>query len=210
MQVNSFRNLSRDQALYRLENYFKFAIVRNPMERLLSAYRNKLEPPLRAELRTLFPDKVKAYILKRYRKTKFLEWLDNKNDSVKIMPTFQEFLRFMAQFPLSLYNEHFMPVLNLCYPCAVQYDLYLNFKSLDYDVYALLDYLGIPKSFYPNAISHKGVSTSSHFNEYFGNVTKGAKERLFRVLAKELRLYYALHPEEWFMHRQLMYASLAP
>ena len=44
-QVHSFRNLTYDEAMYRLQHYFKFAIVRNPLERLLSAYKNKLERP---------------------------------------------------------------------------------------------------------------------------------------------------------------------
>ena len=44
-QVHSFRNLTKAEAVYKLKHYFKFAIVRNPAERLLSAYRNKLESP---------------------------------------------------------------------------------------------------------------------------------------------------------------------
>ena len=194
--------MSRDEALYRLENYFKFAIVRNPMERLLSAYRNKLEPPLRAELRTLFPDKVKAYILQHYRTAEFIEWLDSEN--AEIAPSFEEFITFMGRFALSQYNEHFMPVLDLCYPCAVQYDLYLNFKSLNYDINALMDYLDIPKSYYPVEVSHREAPTSTHLNEYFRKLTRGVKERLFRVFADELQFYHALHPEEWPLYRELI------
>jgi len=39
----NFWNLTPNERRYRLENYTKFMVVREPFERLLSAYRNKLE-----------------------------------------------------------------------------------------------------------------------------------------------------------------------
>ena len=71
----NFHNLSKEEALYRLKNYYKFAIVRNPLERLLSAYRNKLEPPLNYDIRRNFPDRLKAYILKKYRREDLEAWI---------------------------------------------------------------------------------------------------------------------------------------
>lgn len=47
--VGMFRNLSsvtKEERDYMLENYHKLVIGRNPFERLLSAYRNKLEGDL--------------------------------------------------------------------------------------------------------------------------------------------------------------------
>ena len=154
------------QALYKLKNYYKMIIVRNPLEKLLSAYRNKIEPPLNFENRNAFPDEVKLFILRHFRHGSVWQWRQ-RNQSTPLSPTFGEFLRFMSTYPLSEYNEHFMPVLDLCSPCAVYYDFYANFKSLDYDVFAVLDYLNISSAFYPKAISHIHTPTSTA--SYHGN-----------------------------------------
>ena len=206
-QVHSFRNLTYDEAMYKLQHYFKFAIVRNPLERLLSAYKNKLERPFnigkscdchvvllmqfiimlngfaqihctsiglyrvyvyynshslthththththciylrplhthaQTELRKFFPERLKAFILKLYRREEFEKWIARNNSLEDIHPSFDEFVQFMNSYPLTAYNEHFKPFLELCNPCAVNFDLFLSFKTLEYDVYALLDYL---------------------------------------------------------------------
>ena len=177
-------------------------IVRNPLEKLLSAYRNKIEPPLNFKNRNAFPDKVKLFILQRFRRGSVQQWL-RRNQSTPLSPTFSEFLLFMSTYPLSEYNEHFMPVLDLCSPCAVHYDFYANFKSLDYDVFAVLDYLNISSAFYPKAISHIQTPTSTYLETYFGKLPWQHKKSLFGVFSQELQFYYSLYPEEEGMHRTL-------
>ena len=44
LQHMNFWNLNQTERVTRLNNYKKFIVVREPFERLLSAYRNKLEP----------------------------------------------------------------------------------------------------------------------------------------------------------------------
>jgi len=199
MQVHSFRNLSTAEALHKLNNYYKFVIVRNPMERMLSAYRNKVETPYNHSNRH-FPDKLKGYILRRFRKVEFWKWVEGGNESVNIHPTFAEFLQFMLLYPLSYYNEHFKPVLNLCFPCAVHYDFYANFKSQDYDIYALMDYLGIPSAYYPHHVSRKDKPTKNYLQEYYQALPADLKEEIVQAFRTELEFYYTLYPEERNMH----------
>ena len=177
-------------------------IVRNPLERLLSAYRNKIEPQLDFERRHTFPEKVKMFILQCFRQGAVREWMEG-NHSTPISPTFAEFLRFMNMYPLNQYNEHFMPSLRLCSPCAVHYDFYANFKSLDYDIFAVLDYLSISTSFYPKSISHIQTPTRTLLHRYFEKLTWQQKKSIFGVFSQELQFYYSLHPEEENMHRAL-------
>ena len=169
------------------------------MERLLSGYRNKLETPYNISNHH-FPDKLKGYILRQFRKVEFWKWVEQGNQSVDIHPTFAEFLQFMLPYPLSYYNEHFKPVLNLCFPCAIHYDFYANFKSQDYDVYALMDYLGIPSAYYPHIILHKDTPTKSYLEEYYRELPAVLKAKLARAFRTELDFYYALYPEERNMH----------
>ena len=200
--MHSFRNLTREQAIYKLKNYYKFAIVRNPLERLLSAYKNKLETPLNATMRKKFPDRLKAYLLDLYAHDQLKSWISARQYTKDIHPTFQHLLKFMTQFSLSSYNEHFMPFVQLCFPCAVDYDLLINFKTINYDMYALMDYLNIPPSYYPAAIGHE-TPTSAYMKQYYGNISGPIKEDLFKKLEQELDFYYALQPEEEGMHRDL-------
>ncbi len=207
LQVKSFKNLTLQGALHRLQNYYKFAIVRHPLERLLSAYRNKLESRLIYEQRRLFPAHIQAFILSHFRREEYRAWLSswhtlrNSSQTTDIHPTFQEFVQFMALFPLNEYNEHFSPFLELCHPCAIHYDFYANFKTLHYDLYALMNYLTIPPSYYPSITSY--YSTRLLMKEYFGQLSSEDKRHLYHKFRHELDFYCSLHPEEQYSHNHL-------
>ena len=156
-------------------------------------------------LRRSFPDRLKAYILKKYRREEFEDWIADEvaHNTTDIHPTFSEFLKFMTRFSLNVYNEHFKPTLQLCFPCAVHYDLFINFKTLEYDMFALMQFLNIPFQYYPESIAHRNVSTGSYLAEYFKDVDVELKVKLFHAFRDELDVYYTLHPEEWGMHHDL-------
>ena len=197
--------MTKTEAIYRLNNYYKFAIVRNPLERLLSAYRNKLESPLNYTIRRNFPERLKAYILKKFRTEEFEDWIadDEVHTTVDIHPSFSEFLLFMTMFPMNRYNEHFKPTLQLCFPCAVHYDLFLNFKMMEYDTFALMQFLDIPFQYYPESIAHKMAPTENYLEEYFSDVDTELKVKVFNAFRDELEFYYTIYPEEWGMHHDL-------
>lgn len=207
LQVKSFKNLTFQGALHRLQNYYKFAIIRHPLERLLSAYRNKLEARLIYEQRRHFPANVQTYILSHFRRQQYQAWLsswhtyENSSQAADIHPTFQEFVQFMTLFPLNEYNEHFSPFLELCHPCAIHYDFYANFKTLHYDLYALMSYLNIPPSYYPSTTSYH--STKNLMNTYFGQLSNAEKHHFYHTFHHELNFYCSLHPEERYSHNHL-------
>ena len=68
MKHASFLNqtLTDREKKMRVVSYYKFMVVRNPFERLVSAYRNKLEEPLLFGFEDRFPEKVKVEILNRF------------------------------------------------------------------------------------------------------------------------------------------------
>ena len=124
------------------------------------------------------------------------------NDT-NIHPSFSEFVRYMSEYSFDQYNEHFVPILNLCYPCAVRYDFYANFKVLNYDVYAVMGLLNITSSLYPTQVGHPRHPTGEYLTEYYGKVAREIKQRVFDKLAPELEFYYSLYPEEHDMHKSL-------
>ena len=74
---------------------------------------------------------------------------------------------------------------------------------LEYDVFALMQFLDIPFQFYPESIAHKLAPTGGYLQDYFKDVDMGLKAKLFRVFKDELEFYYTIYPEEWAMHRDL-------
>ncbi|KAI8440284.1 hypothetical protein MSG28_001640, partial [Choristoneura fumiferana] len=87
-----FRNLSsvsKEERDFMLDNYHKMIIVRNPFERLLSAYRNKLEGVTPSA--KYFQNRVGRRIIKAYRSNPSAESLEHGNDV-----TFKEFILFLT------------------------------------------------------------------------------------------------------------------
>ena len=114
-----------------LKAFFKFLFVRNPLDRILSAYRNKFE-----KYNTQFQVRHGREIVRRYRSPRFLETANVKGNDV----TFQEFARYLIDKGNAFedMNEHWMPMYELCQPCYIKYDFVGSFEHLGLDTTALL------------------------------------------------------------------------
>ncbi|XP_061855647.1 carbohydrate sulfotransferase 14 [Colius striatus] len=117
---------------YRLNNYYKFLFVRNPMERLLSAYRNKF-----GEIKE-YQQRYGLEIVRRYRQ--------GGGGSAGDDVTFSEFLRYLLDEEAERMNEHWMPIYNLCQPCAVAYDFIGSYERLEADADYVLRRVRSPPS----------------------------------------------------------------
>ncbi|XP_006277283.2 carbohydrate sulfotransferase 14 [Alligator mississippiensis] len=123
-------DMKPDEINYRLKHYYKFIFVRNPMERLLSAYRNKFGEIKEYQL------KYGVEIVKRYRK--------NTGKSTGDDVTFSEFLQYLLDEEPEKMNEHWMPIYNLCQPCAVRYDFIGSYERLNADANHVLEQVQAP------------------------------------------------------------------
>ncbi|XP_006013911.1 carbohydrate sulfotransferase 14 [Latimeria chalumnae] len=123
-------DLKPQEIRHRLTHYFKFLFVREPMERLLSAYRNKF-----GEIEA-YQKKYGIEIVKRYRS----KVGSSKGDDV----TFSEFLHYLVDEDVEKMNEHWMPIYNLCQPCAVRYNFIGSYEHLQTDADSVLQRVGAP------------------------------------------------------------------
>lgn len=118
---------------YRLKHYFKFMFVREPMARLLSAYRNKF-----GEIPS-YQKKYGVEIIKRYRKGIVKDAVIEGDDV-----TFSEFVNYLVDEDEEHMNEHWMPMYNLCQPCAVNFDFIGSYEHLERDTEFVLQRIGAP------------------------------------------------------------------
>ncbi|XP_022099614.1 carbohydrate sulfotransferase 14-like isoform X2 [Acanthaster planci] len=130
-------SFSKKEIQYRLRNYFKFMFVRNPVERLLSAFRNKFGE----EALSQYKQRYAPRIIHRYRGS----W-DGKDTNI----TLEEFIRYLLDTRTTKMDQHWKPMHLLCQPCAVQYDFVGSFEQLSEDAnYVLGKIKGDTGAYFP-------------------------------------------------------------
>ena len=135
------KNLTTADRTRRLEQYFKFASVRSPLERLVSGYRNKMASPLRFyNKKTAKFDELKEQILSTYRPLDFRNWLSSGRKG-NITVTFSDFVQYVVDTDNAKLNPHFKPVIDTCHPCRVRYQYYLSFKNYGSDARYVRTYI---------------------------------------------------------------------
>ena len=105
------------------------------MDRLISAYRNKLDNKFVHT--SYFQERFGKQIVKQYRKN--APKLSNGNDV-----TFKEFFLYLADpgnFPQ--FNEHWELQYNLCQPCNIPYDFIGHYENFMEEANYVLNYLFI-------------------------------------------------------------------
>ncbi|KAM4664173.1 carbohydrate sulfotransferase 14 [Discoglossus pictus] len=168
-------DLTADEIRYRLKHYFKFIFVRNPMERMLSAYRNKF-----GEIKE-YQQKYGMEIVKRYRK--------DPRDSIGDDVTFSEFLHYLLDEDVERMNEHWMPIYNLCQPCAISYDFIGSYERLREDANQILEIINAPSFLqFPERQSWYKPATKETLHYFLCNTPRG----LIRELLPKYILDYSL------------------
>ncbi|XP_019786025.1 carbohydrate sulfotransferase 9 [Tursiops truncatus] len=126
----------------RLNTYTKAVFVRDPMERLVSAFRDKFEHP-----NSYYHPVFGKAIIKKYRPNACEEELNN-GSGVK----FKEFIHYLldSHRPVGM-DIHWEKISKLCYPCLIHYDFVGKFETLEEDANYFLQLIGAPKRLkFPN------------------------------------------------------------
>ncbi len=151
---------TEEEQNYMLNNFYKFTIVREPFERLVSAYRDRFVKAIRG-----YAVHAKKIMEKyRYNDTKTLE-LGAEDMS------FTEYVRDLIDIPPV--NVHFMLYKDLCWPCNVKYDFIGSTDTLERDVTHIM------RQIHAN-------ETKYHVTQKSGFLTKTKLEtaRLFKEVPK--------------------------
>ncbi|KAA0184942.1 hypothetical protein HAZT_HAZT005227 [Hyalella azteca] len=123
-----------DDVRTRLSTYTKFLFVRHPMERLVSAFRNKFEKS------SQFSKSIGPEILRKFRKS-------SGESSLNSNVTFSEFVSYVVDRKFrrrEVLNEHWEAYTDLCLPCIVSYDYVGKYDTLKEDSDRILEEIGAP------------------------------------------------------------------
>ncbi|KAG5678472.1 hypothetical protein PVAND_008142 [Polypedilum vanderplanki] len=168
-----------------------FIIVRHPFERLLSAYRDKLQ----YALPHTFHQKLGNMIVRKFRKASKAKKVGTR------WPTFSEFVEFLL-FEAAHGSEldmHWIPMSAFCTCCQVRFDLILKFETLDEDQRYLIEKAGLAGIIRPeHKNSGKGQkNTKELLMSYYAQLTKSQVKGLYQLYKYDFELF-DYSPTEYF------------
>ncbi|KAK3610209.1 hypothetical protein CHS0354_038849 [Potamilus streckersoni] len=175
-------NYAPTEVKTRLETYRKIIFVREPMERLLSAYLNKF-----TENEIEFYEKYGRKIIKHYRASPSEESIQKGHDV-----TFEEFLLYLTDNSVWGYNhEHWLQYETLCHPCHVEYDVIGKMESMDEDMSYLVEYLGASKKVnFPKSFDIlRKEKTQDKLLKYYKDIPKDLIERVIKKFYRDFVLF---------------------
>ena len=134
----------------KLATYKKFMFVREPFERLLSAFRDKFlsERSFRDKMVKKHSYFVKKYGTRIGRVTRALHeasYTTAHAQNQDINVTFTDFVDYILHIGATRgrFNEHWRPYHKLCHPCQVKYDIIGHYETLVEDAEFVLRENGI-------------------------------------------------------------------
>uniref|UniRef100_H3B3U9 Carbohydrate sulfotransferase n=1 Tax=Latimeria chalumnae TaxID=7897 RepID=H3B3U9_LATCH len=167
--LKTLAEYSTSEINYRLRNYLKFMFVREPFERLVSAYRNKFT----RQYNTAFHKRYGTKIIKQHRRDPSLEALE-KGDDVK----FEEFVYYLVDPHTQReepFNEHWERVSSLCHPCVIHYDVIGKF--------------GVDQSIKFPSSSKSTRTTDNLTAKFFHNISPFYQKKLYKLYRMDFLLF---------------------
>jgi chondroitin 4-sulfotransferase 11 len=163
----------------------RFIIVRHPFERILSAYRDKLE---HREDREFYYRRFGSEIVKSQREV-------NSTFANRAEPTFVEFLKYLVN--MKIFDEHWRPFTVECAPCEMNYQIILKMESLEEEQLFLatklnlLDYLLTLNS--TGLLMHNtnpnGRTEHNYAEKYYREVPKQLLQQVYMLYEADFRLF---------------------
>ena len=162
----------------RLERNIKVLFVRNPLERLLSAWKDRL-----VNLADKSYKGVNKNIIHKYRNE------DSDNNSTT--PTLLEFFSYLKdqRLPKTM-DYHWRPAYHVCHVCAMEYDFIGHVESIDKDSERLLEMINplvrIPVRKMRDPIP---IAKDERYIELYETVPRQLTEDVLQIYWKDYELF---------------------
>ncbi len=195
-QFKSFVNLTLDEQKEALNYYTKFMIVRNPFERLLSAYKDKLQ-----SYKRLIPffQQIAETITNNTELLQKLVPIDPKTSSElnkkqhRFDVEFYKFIQYLLSPPTkNLYNyplnEHWRPMYQVCHPCLINYTILAKYETIKEDSDLVLNTIGVQDMEFPPA-RPMNKKTKMELKKYFQSIPFDIALRLYDFYEIDFKLF---------------------
>jgi len=166
--------------------------VRHPFERLLSAFRDKLEDP------SVQGHKFNEYYYNKHGRRIVMHYRKNHNSVTGPTwkyPRFSEFVDYVLGKDLRYDDEHWSPYYKECTPCHINFTFVGHFETLYWDLHLLANKTGLSQwddtTDYFQSATHRKVS-----EEYFATVEKEAIRKLYKRYKLDFEMF-GYSPEEY-------------
>ncbi|KAJ9588170.1 hypothetical protein L9F63_018462 [Diploptera punctata] len=180
-----------------LPESLSFLIVREPFERLLSAYRNKIEG-----LPHRFYRKMGREIIAKYRKQNLSHEMPKMNPTTS-GPTFSEFVNYIidtAQYSKNQkFDEHWAPFHSFCTPCHVNFTVIAKLETLTRDQEYIIRRAGLENILMlsrhkdrPKMVLNKardGRNTNDLIKKYYSQLTEQQLNRLYNIYGIDFEMF---------------------
>ncbi|XP_030646590.1 carbohydrate sulfotransferase 8 [Chanos chanos] len=167
-------SFDRQGIALRLQTYTKVLFLREPFERLVSAFRDKFESP-----NSYYHPVFGKPIISRYRSNASRTAL-RTGEGV----TFKEFIQYLLDVhrPVGM-DIHWEPVGQLCSPCLLDYDFVGKFETLEAEANFLLRSIGAPTNLTFPSFKDRNPNaerTSCHITKkYFSQLNLTERQRAY-------------------------------
>ena len=175
-------NYSLEERKTILKSYKKFMFVREPFERLLSAYRDCFWGKFKSK--TAYWKNYHNYI-----KGVLVSYSGRYNDTFPADVTFEQFATYLVLRwrKGGLFQEHWREQYNLCHPCRVQFDYIGHYETLAEDALFILRKTNLEHRVdFPE---WQPTNTSALIQKYYSTLSLLRIKQLQNIYSKDFELF---------------------
>ena len=161
----------------RLKSYFKFLFVREPLERLLSAYNNKF---VNKQWPWKMIESYKTKILERYKQDE----PGSKSSDQDL--TFKKFIYYVSDVGFNR-DSHWRSYGPICHPCDIKYDFIGHFEDMPEEAAYILRQTGMDRAVtFPPFLTN---NTTSQLLKSYAPIPKEKIAQLGKTFEEDFEMF---------------------
>ncbi|XP_063858457.1 carbohydrate sulfotransferase 11-like isoform X3 [Scylla paramamosain] len=180
-----FREVSRSPL------FLKALMARHPLERLLSAYRDRIED------QTHVTSQAREYGPQILRHTRGLSFsrkhMFHINGTLRVVPTFREFVSYLVSRPPQEYDPHWRPVSLQCGLCHINYTAVVLTETYNEDLHYIMRASGMDQLVDMTLLTKnnnrgKG-NTHSLLQQYYSTLEPSLLQKIISVYQNDFKMF---------------------